>query len=104
MKARDHGLVHNLLIKASGSHLIEDVKQKELRWCQKTWMQEIMVPKCELYENIPLHIQRLNYGEGVHELNDCVGGETLSSNLPLELGPIKKIPLASFSNCLLKIV
>jgi hypothetical protein len=44
----------------------EDVKQKELRWCQKTWVQEIMVPKHELLKSISMHIQGLNYGKGIY--------------------------------------
>jgi hypothetical protein len=45
-------------------------------------MQKIMVPKCELFKSIPLHVQGLNYGEGVYELEDYVEEETLNSNLP----------------------
>jgi len=49
-----------------------------------------MVPKCELLENIPLHIQ-LNYNEGVYDLEDHDGEEALSSNLLPKLEPTKKI-------------
>jgi hypothetical protein len=63
---------------------------------------ETMVPKHELFESIPLHVQGLNYGEGVYELEDRVGEKTLSLNLTLELGLIKKIPLVSFPNRVLK--
>jgi hypothetical protein len=45
------------------------------------WVQKIMVPKCELFKNIPLHVQGPNYWEGVYELKDYVGEETLNSNL-----------------------
>ncbi len=38
MKIRGPGLVCNFLGKVGGSHLIEDVKQKELKWCQKMWV------------------------------------------------------------------
>ncbi len=51
------------------------------------------MPKCELLGSIFLHIQMLNCGEGVYELEDRVGEETLSSNLPPKLGPIKKFLL-----------
>jgi len=57
---------------------------------------EIMVPKHELLESIPLHVQALNYGELVYELKNHVGEEALSSNLTLELGPIKKFLLQIF--------
>jgi hypothetical protein len=63
---------------------------------------EIMVPKHELFESIPLHVQGLNYGKGIYELEDCVGEEALSLNLMLKLGPIKKFPLTSFPNLLLE--
>ncbi len=58
--------------------------------------------KHELFDSIPLHVQGLNCGEGVYELEDHVGEEALSSNLPLELRPIKIIPLVDFLNRLLK--
>jgi hypothetical protein len=60
-----------------------------------------MVPKCELLESIPLHIQELNYGEGIYELVDHVGEKALNSNLSSKLGLTKK-NLASFLNHLLK--
>jgi hypothetical protein len=42
-----------------------------------------MVLKFKLLKNIHLHIQELNYGKGIYELEDCVGEEAcLSSNLP----------------------
>ncbi len=40
-----------------------------------------MVPKCELLENIPLHIRELNYEKNVYELKNHVGEEALSLNL-----------------------
>jgi hypothetical protein len=50
-----------------------------------------MVPEQELLESIPLHIQGLNYGECIYELEDHVGEKALSSNLSLfKLEPIKK--------------
>jgi hypothetical protein len=55
-----------------------------------------MVQKHKLFENISLHVQRLNYREGIYELEDHVGEEALSSNLSLELRPIKRIPLIGF--------
>ncbi len=64
-------------------------------------MQGKMVPKCELFKNTPLHIQKLNYKESIYELDDHVREETLSSNLLLKLGLAKKTP-TSFFNCLLK--
>jgi hypothetical protein len=50
-----------------------------------------MVLKYELLKSIFLHVQTLNYGEGVYELEDRVGEEALNSNLPPKLGPIKKL-------------
>jgi hypothetical protein len=55
-----------------------------------------MVPKHKVFKNIPLHVQGLNYGEGVYELEDCVGEKALSSNLPLKLHPLKKFLLEIF--------
>jgi hypothetical protein len=43
-----------------------------------------MVPKCELFENIPLHFQKLNYKKDIYELNDHVGEKALSLNLLLK--------------------
>jgi hypothetical protein len=37
-----------------------------------------MVRKCELLENIPLHIQELNYNEGIYDLENRDGEEALS--------------------------
>jgi len=56
-----------------------------------------MVQEHKLFKNIPLHVQGLNYGEGVYELEDHVGEETLSSNLLLELGSVKRIIRVSLS-------
>ncbi len=58
--------------------------------------------KCKLFENIPLHIQKLNCKENVYELEDHVGGEALTSNWSPKLGPIKIIFFISLLNCLLK--
>jgi len=41
--------------KAGSSHLIWDVMWWELRSCQRTWVQEKMVPKRDLPKNIHLH-------------------------------------------------
>jgi uncharacterized protein YqhQ len=45
-----------------------------------------MVPKHELFESIPLHIQELNYGKNVYEQEDHVEENTFTSNLLLKLG------------------
>ncbi len=63
-------------------------------------MQEKMVPKGML-KNIFLHIQKLYCGEGVYELEDHVGQETLNSNLMLMLGLVNIIHPTSFFNCML---
>jgi hypothetical protein len=60
-------------------------------------MQKKMVMGRELFESIPLHSYELNY-----ELEDHVGEEALSLNLPLKLGLVRKISLASFPNHLLE--
>jgi hypothetical protein len=62
------------------------------------------VPKCELFENIPLHVQKINYKKGVYELEDHVGEEAQNSNLLPKLGPVKSIFLISFPDRLLKSV
>ncbi len=62
------------------SHMIQGVMQWELRWCQKTWVQEKMAPKCKLHESIPLHTQDLNYETNVCELEDHVEKKGLNSN------------------------
>jgi hypothetical protein len=54
------------------------------------WVHEKMVLKCKLLENIPLHVQKLYYRKGVYEL------DTLSSNLLLKLGFVRRILLIGF--------
>jgi hypothetical protein len=49
--------------------------------------------KHELLENVSLHVQELNYRENFYELEDHVGEEALSLDLPLKFGPIKKFVL-----------
>jgi hypothetical protein len=82
-------LVCSFFLKVGGSHLIKDVDQKKPRWCQKMWVQKIMVQKHELFKSISLHVQGLNCGKCVYELQDHIGKEALSSNLSLKLRPIK---------------
>jgi hypothetical protein len=65
---------------------MQDVKWWELRWCQKTWVQDKMVLECKLFKKFPLHIQELNYKKIVYELKDCVEKETLNLNLSSKLG------------------
>jgi hypothetical protein len=102
MKDQGFGLVRSFLGKVGGSHQIEDVKERELKWCHKMWVQEIMVLEHELLKNILLHVQGLNYGKNVYELEDHTGEEKLNSNLPLKLGPINKILPTCFPNCMLE--
>ncbi len=61
-----------------------------------------MVPKHELFESIPLHVQKLNCEKCTYELKDHVGEEALSSNLPPKLGFAKITFLASFFSRLLE--
>jgi hypothetical protein len=61
-----------------------------------------MVPKHESFENIPLHVQELNYEKGVYELEDHVGEKALGSNLLPKLGFAKRYFLTSFFNHMLK--
>ncbi len=65
-------------------------------------MQEKMVLKHKLPESIPLHDQRLNYEADICELEDHVGEKGLNPNWPTKLGLVKKGPLASFPNRMLK--
>ncbi len=53
-------------------------------------------------ENIPLHVQELNYKEGVYELEDQVGEEAWGLDLLPKLGLIKKLLFANFPSHLLK--
>jgi len=55
-----------------------------------------MVPKHELFQSIPMHVQKLNCKECTYELKDHVGEEALSSNLPPKLGLTKITFFASF--------
>jgi hypothetical protein len=68
------------------------------------WVHGKMVPKCKLLENIILHIQELNYGKGVYELEGHVGEEALNLDLLPKLGLSKKTLPTSFPSCLLKSV
>jgi hypothetical protein len=52
--------------------MIGDVKHKKPKLCQRTWVKEKMALEHKLFENIPLHVPRPNYGEGVYELEDHV--------------------------------
>ncbi len=61
-----------------------------------------MVPSHELFQNILLHILRLNCDESVYELRDHVGEEALNSNLRPKLGLAKKILFVSFPKHLLE--
>ncbi len=49
-----------------------------------------------LLKSIFLHIQGLNYGKGIYELEDHVGQKALNSNLLLKLGLVKKFLLNVF--------
>jgi hypothetical protein len=65
-------------------------------------VQEKMVPKHKLFKSIPLHVQKLNCGVSVYELEDHVGEKTLNLQLPPKLGLTKKTPLIGFPSCLLE--
>lgn len=58
--------------------------------------------ECLPLESILLHIQGLNCGEGVYELEDHVGQKALNLNSLPKLGFVKIIIRAHFSNRLLK--
>jgi hypothetical protein len=49
-----------------------------------------------------LHIQKLDYEEGIYELGDHVGEEALNLNLPPKLQLAKKTPPISFLDLLLE--
>jgi hypothetical protein len=61
-----------------------------------------MVPKCELFENIPLHFKELNYKNIIYKLEDHVGEKALNLNLLPKLKPAKRTLLTCFPNYLLK--
>ncbi len=61
-----------------------------------------MVLEHNLLERIILHIQGLNYGEGVYESKGHVGEEALNSKLSLKLGAVKTIPLVGFPTRMLE--
>jgi len=81
--------------------MIQGVMQWKLRQCWKMWVQGKIMPKCKLFESIPLHVQELNYGKNIYELEDHVGEVASNSNLSPKLGHAKK-PSTSFPNCILK--
>lgn len=56
-----------------------------------------MVPKCKLLESIPLHVQELNCGNDVYELENYVKEEALSSNLCAKAWARKKNFSCKFS-------
>jgi hypothetical protein len=60
------------------------------------WVQEKMVPKCVLFENIIMHIQGLKCGKGVYDMEDHVGQEAFSSNLLPKFGLVRKCILHVF--------
>ncbi len=93
MKAQSLGLVCSFLGKGKRNHLIQNVKWWELRWCWKIGVHEKMVPKCELHDNILVHVQKLNYEKDVYELKDHVGKEVMNLNLLPKLGHVKKFLL-----------
>jgi hypothetical protein len=66
------------------------------------WVWEKMVPKRKLPKSIPLHGQGLNSGANICELEGHVGEKRLNSNQLAIFGLIKKTPLASFPNHILK--
>jgi hypothetical protein len=55
-----------------------------------------------LHEIIPLHDPKLNYREGVYELEDHVGEEALNLDLLPKLRLIKKFPPIGFPSCLIE--
>jgi hypothetical protein len=54
-----------------------------------------------MHENIPLHVQKLNCNEGIHELEDFVGEKALGSILSPKIKLAKRTHLACFPNCIL---
>jgi hypothetical protein len=60
-----------------------------------------MVPKCELFENIPLHFKELNYKNIIYKLEDHVGEKALNLNLLPKLKPAKRTPYM-FSQLIIK--
>jgi hypothetical protein len=56
-----------------------------------------MVLEHKLLKIFPLHVQGLNYGKCIYELEDHVEEEALNSNLLSKLRPIKKNSFYRFS-------
>jgi len=67
-------------------------------------VQEKMMPKCKLFKITPLHVQKLNYREGVYELGDHFGDEALSLGLLLKFKSVKKTHATSFPNAYKKVM
>jgi hypothetical protein len=61
------------------------------------WVWEKMVPKCEVHENIPLHIQGLNYKASLCELKDHVGEKGVKLKLADKTWACKKHSSCKFS-------
>lgn len=97
-KIQGFNLIHGLPRKLGKNHLTQDVKYWELRWCQKTWVQDKMLPKCKLFENIPLHIQKLNYKKKiVYELKNRVEKKDIEFELVIKTQAHKKNSSYKFS-------
>jgi hypothetical protein len=60
--------------------------------------------KCELFENIPLHVQKLNYKKNVYELKDQFGEKAQNLNLLPKLGTVRRIIPIGFLDYLLESV
>jgi len=89
-------MVCNLLAKSRSSHLIQGVMWWELKLCWRMWAERKIVPKHELLESIPLHIQELKCEKRLWVKRSCWGRET---KLPFVY---KRTFLASFPNHMLK--
>jgi len=68
------------------------------------WVQGKMELKLDMHTNIPLHIQKLKFEEGVYGFNDPIGEEALGSKLSSKFGLAKRTPFTSFLSHLLGIV
>jgi hypothetical protein len=98
MKTQGLSLVHSFWGKVWKNHMIQDkVVSKDVN-AKENGDGTIIVWEYSL------HSYELNYEKDIYELEDHVWEEALSLNLPLKLGLVRKIILASFPNHLLKII
>ncbi len=102
MKARSLSLIHNLLGKVGGSHLIEDVKQKEPKWCKRMWGVKNNGAKTWTIQNYsPARPRTKRWRRRLWAGGSCYG-RGIKFKLLLELRFVKRNPCVGFPNHLLE--